>query len=87
MQIDAALVKEQGQSFAVVVVDRNMAFKTDQAKREAQASFAHLFPGVPIVLMWQDSQGTPTYWGRPDIAKFLASINLQQVPWKRYTVN
>jgi hypothetical protein len=54
---------------------------------EAIESFRPLFPGLPVVLMAQDSCGTPTYYGRPDIAKFMAAVPLSAVPWKDYTVN
>ncbi len=51
----------------------------------AISSFQPLFPGLPLVLMAQDSRGTPTYYGRRDIAKFMANVPLSSVPWKEYT--
>ena len=46
-----------------------------------------LFPGVPVVLMAQDAQGTPTFFGRKDIVQFLASVPLGSIPWREYSVN
>jgi hypothetical protein len=40
-----------------------------------------------VVLMAQDSKGVPTYYGRRDIAKFMANVPLSAVPWKGYSVN
>ena len=59
MQIEGALVKEQGQTFATVAVKNSAVTGGDHALRQAAASFAPLFPGVPITLMWQDLSGTP----------------------------
>jgi hypothetical protein len=46
-----------------------------------------MFGGIPTVLMAQDFQGTPTYYGRSDIAEFMASVPLEAVRWKEYTVS
>jgi hypothetical protein len=42
---------------------------------------------MPVVLMAQDSRGTPTYYGRPDLSRFLANTPLGAIPWRRYTLN
>jgi hypothetical protein len=42
---------------------------------------------VPVVLMSQDGSGRPTYFGRPDIARFLANVPVNSIPWKQYTIN
>jgi hypothetical protein len=86
MQIEGALVKEQGQTFAIVPVKSSASTGVDHALRQVAASFAPVFPGVPIILMWQDSRGLPTYWGRPDIVGFLANIDMSRIPWQRYTI-
>ena len=39
------------------------------------------------MLMTQDFNGTPTYYGRSDIAEFMASVPLEAVPWKEYTIS
>jgi hypothetical protein len=78
----AAVVKEQGVSFAVVLVNSNAA---SLSNRDAtQRGAAPLFPGLPIVLCSQDSRGVPSYYGRTDIVKFLANISLDRLPWKQY---
>ncbi len=83
MQFDGALLKEQGITFAIVVVKShvlNNSLDCDSARR----SFSSVFPGVPIILMAQNSRGIPTYQGRTDIVRFLARVNPSRIPWKRY---
>ena len=84
MSFEAALVREQGATFAVCVVKPHVV-NSDSSRREAIASFSPKFPGVPIVLMAQDGRGRPTYWGRPDIVRFLANVPFQRLPWKRWS--
>lgn len=82
MEINAAVVKEQGVRFVVVLVKQQAI---QPANRDAaQRSFSPLFPGNLIVLCAQDSRGVPSYYGRPDIVKFLATIHISQLPWKKY---
>ena len=87
MQFEGALLKEQGVKFAIVIVKPYVLQNTFEAD-DARRSFAPFFePGIPIILMAQDSRGVPTYQGRRDIVKFLASIDHRRIPWKRYTVS
>jgi len=85
-QIDGAVIKEQGITFAIAVVKRHVIQNSSEAQ-STQNGYRSVFPGVPIILMAQDSQGTPTYYGRTDIVNFLANIDPNRIPWKRYTVS
>ncbi len=85
MTFQGAVIREQGVTFAVVIVKKHVIDSSTEAGR-AIAAFQPAFPGVPIVLMAQDARGTPTYFGRQDIARFLASVPLSAIPWKQYTV-
>lgn len=85
MEFTAALIREQGVEFAVVLVKQHV---TSSGSRDATArGFASFFPGRPIVLCSQDFRGTPTYYGRPDLVKFLANLAIQRLPWKKYRSN
>lgn len=86
IKVQGAVVKEQGVTFAITVVKRHILNSQMQCQQAAQ-SFQPLFPGMPIVLMGQDSRGTPTYWGRKDIVNFLRNVHPSRVPWKEYTFN
>lgn len=85
MRVQGAVIREQGQTFAIVVVKQHVV----QNQTEAARMISTFFPafGVPVVLMAQDSRGTPTYFGRRDIARFLSNVPLNSIPWREYTIN
>lgn len=85
-KIQGAVIKEQGVTFAIVIVKQHVLQSQSGAQEAAQA-FRAYFPGLPLILMAQDSRGIPTYWGRRDIVDFLAKIHISQIPWKEYTFN
>jgi hypothetical protein len=85
MTFQGAVIREQGVTFAVVIVQKHVIDSSAEASR-AIAGFQPVFPGLPVVLMAQDFRGAPTYYGRQDIARFLASLPLEAIPWKQYTV-
>jgi hypothetical protein len=86
MQLEGAVIKEQGQTFAVVAVKRHVT-NTRHEANDALHNFSQYFPGMPIVLMSQDSRGRPTFFGRRDIANFLSRVPMNTIPWKRYNFN
>lgn len=86
MRVQGAVIREQGQTFAVVVVKPYVVQNRSEAAG-AIRSFTPIFGGVPVVLMAQDSRGRATYFGRSDIVRFMSSVPLQAVPWREYTVN
>jgi len=81
MRFDAAVIKEQGVTFAIAIVRRQVLHSSD--RDTAQREFTRYFPGLPIVLMAQD--GSETY-GRRDIVDFLTNVHPSRIPWRRYTV-
>lgn len=85
MRIQGAVIREQGQTFAVVVVKPYVV----QNRSEAASAIEGLTPafGVPVVLMAQDSRGRPTFYGRPDIARFMSSVPVNRIPWREYSIN
>ncbi len=85
MKLQGAVIKEQGVTFAIVVVKERVLL-SESEKEAAIKSYAPLFPGMPLVLMAQDSQGIPRYFGRKDIVRFLARLQMSQIPWQTYTV-
>lgn len=84
MQFEGAVIREQGITFAVVVV-KHAVIQSRNRAADAIRSFASVFPGLPVVLMAQDGRGRPTYFGRDDLTRFLARLPLRAIPWKRYT--
>ena len=86
MKFDGAVVREQGVEFAIAVVKSSLFSKSTSAKDQAAANFSVAFGGVPTVLVAQNGQGTPTYYGRPDLVDFLASVPMEAIPWAEYTI-
>jgi hypothetical protein len=89
MNIDGAIVKEQGQVFGIVIVKQS-AMSNPSVAAETRAAFQSRirdFAGIPLILASQDSSGVFEYQGRRDIVRFLASIDASRIPWRRYTVS
>lgn len=86
MRFQGALIKEQGVTFAIVVVKKTVLDNRSEAEK-VMRSFQPLFPGTPIVLMAQDLRGVPSYLGRRDLVNFLANISMAAIPWREYTVS
>ena len=85
MRIQGAVIKEQGVTFAVVIVKQHVLNNSFEAGRTIRA-FQPAFPGLPVVLMAQDHRGVPTYYGRPDLSKFMANVPMECVPWAEYSI-
>jgi hypothetical protein len=86
MKFQGAVIKEQGVTFAIVIVKSSVL--NSRAESESVSNgFRPLFPGLPLILMAQDNRGVPSYYGREDIVNFLANIHISQIPWKEYTTN
>lgn len=83
MTIHGAVIIEQGVTFAVIAVRQSVTmytYRMVQTRRELM----QFFPNMPIILMSQDADGQPHYYGRKDIVEFLNSIRVDQIPWKEY---
>lgn len=85
MKIQGAVINEQGQTFAVVIVKPHVVSNTAEANKAIEA-FQPVFPRLPVILMAQDAQGVPTYFGRQDISRFMANVAMSAVPWQEFTI-
>jgi hypothetical protein len=84
MKVQGAVIKEQGVTFAIVIV-KPSAMNTSSDSDRTRAGVQPLFPGLSIVLASQDGNGRFQYQGRTDLVNFLASIDASRIPWKEYT--
>jgi len=84
VQIEAALIREQGVDFAVVAVRPSALTSADRDR--AVASFSKLL-GAPVVLLAPDSRGGGRTYGRPDLVRFLKNVPVAALPWKRLSVH
>lgn len=87
LEFQGAVIKEQGVTFAVVIVKKQVIDNRPEANKIISAFQAQVFQGLPVILMAQDSRKVPTYYGRDDIARFMASVPLHAIPWKKYSIS
>ena len=83
-QVTAAAISMAGTKFMVVLVGLTAASGPGEADliiADLQQRF-----GVPVVLMGQEEDGTPVYYGNEDLRKLLAAVPVDRMPWKGYTL-
>ena len=85
MKIHGAVIIEQGVTFAIIAVKPSVTRYTTRLV-QARQELSQFFPNMPIILMSQDNNGVPHYYGRKDIVDFLKTVRLDQIPWKVYTI-
>jgi hypothetical protein len=82
--VTAAAIAMAGMRFVVVLVDLATASgpgEADLVIADMQASF-----GVPVVLMGQEEDGTPVYYGADELKDRVSAVPVDRMPWKDYTV-
>lgn len=85
MKFQGALLKEQGVTFAIIVVP--LSALQSSIKRSEWENFGHrVFGAIPIVLAAPMTGGRIKYWGRSDIVRFLSRIAPNLIRWKEYRV-
>jgi len=85
MQVQAAAISLEGRRFVVVLVGLDLVSSSgeaDMAIERAQTSFGD----VPVILMAQRDDGSPTYYGDAEIARLLEDVPIEKMPWKEYTL-
>lgn len=82
MKMQAAVVKEQGVTFAVVMVRQEVTMYSVRAIK-ARNELSRVFK-VPVILLSFDNNNQPHYYGRKDIVEFLKSIRVEQIPFRQY---
>lgn len=87
MRFTGSVIKEQGVTFAIVIVKNSFLNSSSSNIEEFRNSLLPVFGPIPIILASQDSRGTFRYHGRKDIVNFLANIDPTRIPWKEYTIN
>lgn len=85
-QIEGAIVNDQGVKYAIVVVKHDVVQHIGE-NEEAINAYRHIFPGMPIILLGKDWQGKSTYYGPKEIVNFLATVDPNRIPWRRYIIS
>jgi len=73
-----ALIKEQGVTFAIVVVKAHVIQRTLEAQN-VRAAFELEF-GCSVVLWGDDNRYR---YGDPNLVNFLRTVTADRIPWKR----
>jgi hypothetical protein len=84
-QVTAAAISMAGTKFIVVLVGLTTATGPGEAElviADMQRRF-----GVPVVLMGQEEDGTPIYYGDEDLTARLADVPVDRMPWKDYALS
>jgi hypothetical protein len=77
---EVAVIKEQGQTFAVLAVKTHVVQSSPE--REAMLAAARQWFGVRTALLAEDGRT----WGPDDIVRWLRNIHPGQLPWRQFTV-
>jgi hypothetical protein len=82
VRITAAPIKEQGQTFVVVLVKDRVIH--EPSGREQIARVSQRFFGARAALMGERELRT---WGPRDIVAWLEGVPVEQLPWREFTVS
>jgi hypothetical protein len=77
---EVALIREQGQTFAVLAVKPHVV--QNPPEREALVAAANGWFGVRTALLAEDGRT----WGPNDIVRWLQNIHATQLPWRTFSV-
>jgi len=83
--VQAAAISLEGMRFVVVLVRMDVLQSPGEAGMVIDA-LAPSFGGVPIVLMAQDDDGSPRYYGDAALLALLEGVPVERLPWQDYPV-
>jgi len=86
MQFEAAVMNAEGTTFAVVIVKPDVISNSHEAN-SVIAAIEKVLEGKPVVLMAQNPNGAPTYYGRDDIAGFMTTVPVDSIPWQKFSLH
>lgn len=86
MQVQAAAISIAGNQFVVALVDLELVESSGEADMAIDRLSAG-FGGVPVVLMGQRENGSPVYYGNPELVYSLRDVPVEEMPWKAYNVS
>jgi hypothetical protein len=78
---EIALVRDQGVEFGVICVADNIL--NDSVRREQVLSWWTMHLQRPVALIGARNHRT---YGRQDIVRWLRSVHISQLPWRRMNV-
>jgi hypothetical protein len=85
MNFDAAFMKKNGAEFGIYATTMDIINDKLQADNLITYCKERILVGYQVVLMAQDNQGKPHYYGSQDLTRFLEDTNFSKIHFKRYT--
>lgn len=85
VKVQAAAIALRGHQFVVVVSQMKLVASPGEADM-AIDDLRPYFGGVPVVLLAQQDDGSPSYYGDSQLVELLAGIPIDKMPWKEYAV-
>jgi hypothetical protein len=85
LKVTAAAISMAEMKFVIVLVDLTTASapgEADLVVADMQSRF-----GVPVLLMGQEEDGTPVYYGSEALKDRVAAVPVDRLPWKEYTLS
>lgn len=83
--VQAAAISLAGIRFAVVAVGQDLVRSPGEADM-AIDDLRPRFGGVPVVLMAQNDDGSPAYYGDRELVQLLSGVPLDKMPWTEYRI-
>jgi hypothetical protein len=80
-----ARIRGRGVNCAIVIVPSAVITNEIEADRMITAFQDQVCQGA-VVLMAQDFQGTPAFYGRADIVRFLERTGVSKIRWTEYAI-
>jgi hypothetical protein len=80
MSGEVALVKEQGQDFAILAVKNNVV--ANPQLRQEMVAFGEREFGMRTALLAENGRS----WGPRDIVSWLEGVFVEQLPWREFSI-
>lgn len=81
--VQAAAIALTGRPLVVVLVSMDLVHNVGEADMAIE-TLAPDFGGVPVVLMAQEDDGSPRYYGEAELIHLLDGVPIERMPWKEY---
>ncbi len=81
--VQAAAIALAGTRLVVVLASMDLVRNAGEADMAIE-TLAPNFGGAPVVLMAQEDDGSPRYYGEAELVRLLDGVPIERMPWKEY---
>jgi hypothetical protein len=86
MNFDAAIIKEHCVEIGIFATTMDILSNEKEADNLIRYVRKRIFAGFQVVLMAQDGQGTPHYYGKQHLIRLLDNTTFSKIHFRRYTI-